>query len=49
MSVTPPGGRQLEPAVFRRAISVARRGDESSPALLPCGALLRRAFGRATG
>lgn len=49
MSVTPLGVRQLEPAAFRRTISVAHRGDESGPAAASLRALLRGAFGRATG
>ncbi|MEU9012457.1 LysR family transcriptional regulator [Streptomyces sp. NPDC048479] len=47
MAATPLGVRQLEPADFRRTISVAHRGEESSPAADSLRALLRGAFGRA--
>lgn len=47
MAATPLGVRQLEPADFRRTISVAHRGEESSPAAESLRALLRGAFGRA--
>lgn len=46
MAATPLGVRQLEPAAFRRTISVAHRGEESSPAAESLRALLRGAFGR---
>ncbi|NUK93496.1 LysR family transcriptional regulator [Streptomyces lunaelactis] len=49
MSATPLGVRQLEPAAFRRTISVAHRGGESSPAAESLRALLRGTFGRAGG
>ncbi|MBT2388135.1 MULTISPECIES: LysR family transcriptional regulator [Streptomyces] len=47
MAATPLGVRQLEPAAFRRTISVAHRGEESGPAAESLRALLRGAFGRA--
>ncbi|WP_405595873.1 LysR family transcriptional regulator [Streptomyces sp. NBC_01410] len=47
MSATPLGVRQLDPADFRRTISVAHRGEESGPAAESLRALLRGAFGRA--
>ncbi|MET7617182.1 LysR family transcriptional regulator [Streptomyces sp. NPDC005408] len=47
MSATPLGVRQLEPADFRRTISVAHRGEESGPAAESLRALLRGTFGRA--
>lgn len=49
MAATPLGVRQLEPAAFRRTISVAHRGEESGPAAESLRALLRGAFGRACG
>lgn len=49
MAATPLGVRQLEPAAFRRTISVAHRGEESGPAAESLRALLRGAFGRAGG
>jgi molybdenum-dependent DNA-binding transcriptional regulator ModE len=39
--------RRLEPASFRRTISVAHRGEDSGPAVRSLRALLRGAFGRA--
>ncbi|MEU3921107.1 LysR family transcriptional regulator [Streptomyces sp. NPDC029004] len=47
MSATPLGVRQLDPADFRRTISVAHRGEESGPAAESLRALLRGTFGRA--
>ncbi|HET6359793.1 LysR family transcriptional regulator [Streptomyces sp.] len=47
MSATPLGVRQLDPADFRRTISVAHRGEESGPAVESLRALLRGTFGRA--
>ncbi len=47
MSVTPLGVRHLEPADFRRTISVAHRGDESTAAAESLRALLRGTFARA--
>jgi hypothetical protein len=47
MAATPLGVRQLEPAAYRRTISVAHRGEESGPAAESLRALLRGAFGRA--
>ncbi|MGW2561550.1 LysR family transcriptional regulator [Streptomyces sp. NPDC001514] len=46
-ATTPLGVRQLEPAAFRRTISVAHRGDESGPAARSLRALLRTGFARA--
>jgi hypothetical protein len=47
MAATPLGVRPLEPAAYRRTISVAHRGEESGPAAESLRALLRGAFGRA--
>jgi DNA-binding transcriptional LysR family regulator len=47
MSSTPLRVRQLEPAAFRRTISVAHRGEESGPAVRSLRALMRGAFARA--
>ncbi|MEV3988278.1 LysR family transcriptional regulator [Streptomyces sp. NPDC049837] len=46
MDPAPLGVRLLEPAAFRRTISVAHRGDESGPAAQSLRALLRGGFGR---
>ncbi|WP_329113928.1 LysR family transcriptional regulator [Streptomyces sp. NBC_01465] len=46
MSATPLGVRQLEPAAYRRTISVAYRTGEESPAADTLRALLRGGFGR---
>ncbi|WP_371604301.1 LysR family transcriptional regulator [Streptomyces sp. NBC_01220] len=47
MSPTPLSVRRLEPASFRRTISVVHRGDRASPAAATLQALLRSGFGRA--
>ncbi|MGW6205652.1 LysR family transcriptional regulator [Streptomyces sp. NPDC055089] len=47
MSPTPLSVRRLEPASFRRTISVVHRGDRTSPAAATLQALLRSGFGRA--
>ncbi|MFI2371278.1 LysR family transcriptional regulator [Streptomyces sp. NPDC018833] len=47
MSATPVQIRQLEPAAFRRTISVVHRGEESGPATQSLRVLLRGSFGRA--
>ncbi|MEU1281436.1 LysR family transcriptional regulator [Streptomyces sp. NPDC005805] len=47
MSAAPVQSRRLEPAAFRRTISVAHRGVESGAAARSLRALLRASFGRA--
>lgn len=47
MSPTPLSVRRLDPASFRRTISVVHRGDRASPAAATLQALLRSGFGRA--
>lgn len=47
MAATPLRVRQLEPASFRRTISVVHRGGESGPAVRSLRALMRGAFARA--
>ncbi|MER6119617.1 LysR family transcriptional regulator [Streptomyces sp. NPDC001743] len=47
MSPTPLSVRLLEPASFRRTISVVHRGDRTSAAAATLRALLRSGFGRA--
>lgn len=47
MSPTPLAVRRLEPAAFRRTISVAHRGEASSASAQTLRALLRTGFGRA--
>ncbi|MEV5683253.1 LysR substrate-binding domain-containing protein [Streptomyces sp. NPDC052164] len=46
MSPTPLSVRRLEPAAFRRTISVAHRGDRASAAASTLMALMRSGFGR---
>ncbi|SCE62162.1 LysR substrate binding domain-containing protein [Streptomyces sp. Termitarium-T10T-6] len=46
MAAAPLSVRRLEPASFRRTISVAHRGDRSSVAAATLLALLRSGFGR---
>ncbi|MCX5414182.1 LysR family transcriptional regulator [Streptomyces sp. NBC_00059] len=48
MSPTPLAVRRLEPAAFRRTISVAHRGDRNMAAASTLMALLRSGFGRAS-
>ncbi|MFE2935694.1 LysR family transcriptional regulator [Streptomyces sp. NPDC059278] len=47
MSPTPLSVRRLDPASFRRTISVVHRGDRASAAASTLRALLRSGFGRA--
>ncbi|MEU2669247.1 LysR family transcriptional regulator [Streptomyces sp. NPDC007164] len=47
MSPTPLSVRRLDPASFRRTISVVHRGDRASAAAATLQALLRSGFGRA--
>ncbi|MFD7533890.1 LysR family transcriptional regulator [Streptomyces sp. NPDC059849] len=47
MSPTPLSVRRLDPASFRRTISVVHRGDRASAAAATLRALLRSGFGRA--
>ncbi|MFD6275367.1 LysR family transcriptional regulator [Streptomyces sp. NPDC060209] len=48
MSPTPLAVRRLEPAAFRRTISVVHRGDRNTAAATTLMALLRSGFGRAS-
>lgn len=48
MSPAPLSVRRLEPAAFRRTISVVRHGERVSAAAATLCALLRGDFGRAT-
>ncbi|MFJ8886675.1 LysR family transcriptional regulator [Streptomyces sp. NPDC102402] len=48
MSPAPLAVRRLEPAAFRRTISVVHRGDRNTPAAETLRALLRSGFGRAS-
>ncbi|MFD3610095.1 LysR family transcriptional regulator [Streptomyces atroolivaceus] len=48
MSPAPLAVRRLEPAAFRRTISVVHRGDRNTAAATTLMALLRSGFGRAT-
>ncbi|MFJ8753054.1 LysR family transcriptional regulator [Streptomyces sp. NPDC102441] len=48
MSPAPLAVRRLEPAAFRRTISVAHRGDRNTAAATTLMALLRSGFGRAS-
>ncbi|MFD5139337.1 LysR family transcriptional regulator [Streptomyces sp. NPDC058378] len=48
MSPAPLAVRRLEPAAFRRTISVVHRGDRNTPAATTLMALLRSGFGRAS-
>ncbi|MFE5244239.1 MULTISPECIES: LysR family transcriptional regulator [unclassified Streptomyces] len=48
MSPTPLAVRRLEPAAFRRTISVAHRGERNTAAASTLMALLRSGFGRAS-
>ncbi|RPK37933.1 LysR family transcriptional regulator [Streptomyces sp. ADI93-02] len=48
MSPSPLAVRRLEPAAFRRTISVVHRGDRNTPAATTLMALLRSGFGRAS-
>ncbi|MFJ8924200.1 DNA-binding transcriptional regulator, LysR family [Streptomyces sp. LamerLS-316] len=48
MSPAPVAVRRLEPAAFRRTISVVHRGDRNTPAATTLMALLRSGFGRAS-
>ncbi|MFC9244656.1 LysR family transcriptional regulator [Streptomyces sp. NPDC057136] len=47
MSPTPLAVRRLDPAAFRRTISVVHRGDRATAAAATLTALLRSGFGRA--
>ncbi|MGW2589675.1 LysR family transcriptional regulator [Streptomyces sp. NPDC001515] len=49
MSPAPLSVRRLDPAAYRRTISVAHRGERSSAAAATLRALLRSGFGRGAG
>ncbi len=49
MSPAPVAVRRLEPAAFRRTISVVHRGNRNTAAAATLMALLRSGFGRASG